>query len=141
MGGGVIERMQRIYADRVVGQLVRYIVAGGLTTLFYAGVYAALAGSGATSEQVANVAGYLAAMLSGYVIHSRWSFRGHGAAASKASWRFVLVSLLSYASNTAWVWVLTDDAMLAGPWWWPLIPVALVTPLVNFTLNRLWVFG
>jgi hypothetical protein len=31
--------------------------------------------------------------------------------------------------------------MLAGPWWWPLIPILFVTPLVTFSLNRLWVFA
>ena len=55
--------------------------------------------------------------------------------------RFFAVSLVSYAMNSLWVWLLTDDAMLAGPWWWPLIPVLFVTPLVTFALNRVWVFA
>lgn len=125
----------------VLGQLVRFGISGGIATLLYAVVYSPLAGFGITSEQVANVAGYLVAVASGYVLHSTWSFRGHGAAATRTSWRFFLVSLISYALNTLWVWLFTDDAMLAGPWWWPLIPVVLVTPLVTFVLNRVWVFG
>jgi hypothetical protein len=31
--------------------------------------------------------------------------------------------------------------MLNGAWWWPLIPILFVTPLITFALNRLWVFG
>ncbi|MCM8732228.1 GtrA family protein [Hephaestia sp. GCM10023244] len=122
------------------GQLVRFGISGGIATLLYALVYSPLAGLGITSEQVANIAGYLVAVASGYVLHSKWSFRGHGGAATQTSWRFFLVSLISYAMNTFWVWLLTDDAVLAGPWWWPLIPVLFVTPLVTFALNRVWVF-
>jgi putative flippase GtrA len=122
-------------------QLVRFGIAGGLATVCYAVVYSPLAALEITSEQVANICGYLVAMLSGYVLHSKWSFRGHGASATSSMPKFFAVSLVSYAVNTFWVWLLTDDAMYAGPWWWPLIPIVLVTPLVTFALNRLWVFA
>ncbi|MBD8547638.1 GtrA family protein [Sphingomonas sp. CFBP 8760] len=122
-------------------QLFRFAIAGGITTALYTIVYSPLAKYRVTSEQVANLAGYLVAMLAGYVIHSRWSFRGHGADMRQTTIRFFLVSLISYAINTGWVFLLTDDAMLAGPWWWPLVPVLFVTPLVIFALNRLWVFA
>ncbi len=121
-------------------QLVRFGIAGGLATLCYAIVYSPLAGLKLTSEQVANFAGYLVAMLTGYLLHSRWSFRGHGAAVARTGPRFFAVSLVSYGANTFWVWLLTDDAILAGPWWWPLVPILFVTPLVTFALNRFWVF-
>ncbi len=121
-------------------QLVRFGIAGGLATVCYAIVYSPLAAFKITSEQVANVAGYLFAMLSGYLLHSKWSFRGHGASARSAAPKFFAVSLVSFAVNTFWVWLLTDDAAMAGPWWWPLVPIVFVTPLVTFALNRLWVF-
>ncbi|WP_231031576.1 GtrA family protein [Sphingomonas sp. IC-56] len=125
----------------LLGQLIRFVIAGGITTGLYTLVYSPLAGLGITSEQVANICGYLVAMTSGYLLHSKWSFRGHGAEASKTSWRFFTVSLVSFGLNTMFVWILTDDAMLAGPWWWPLVPILFVTPLVTFALNRFWVFG
>lgn len=124
----------------VFWQLVRFGLAGGLATVCYAIVYSPLAAFKITSEQVANVAGYLVAMLSGYVLHSKWSFRGHSASTKASAPKFFAVSLVSYAVNTLWVFLLTDDAMAAGPWWWPLVPIVFVTPLVTFALNRLWVF-
>ena len=127
--------------SEMLGQLVRFGIAGGLATLLYTAVYSPLAGLGIASEQVANFAGYVVAVLSGYLLHSRWSFRGHGVGARQTTTRFFLVSLISYAINTAWVWLLTADTMLAGAWWWPLIPVLFVTPLITFVLNRYWVFG
>ncbi|UVO50797.1 GtrA family protein [Sphingomonas sp. SUN019] len=129
-----------VRAKETFGQLVRFGIAGGLATLCYAAVYSPLAATKLTSEQVANIFGYLVAVLVGFWLHSRWSFRGHGASATKTGPRFFAVSLLSYGANTFWVWLLTDDAVMAGPWWWPLIPILFVTPLVTFSLNRLWVF-
>lgn len=122
-------------------QLVRFGIAGGLATVLYAMVYSPLAGLRITSEQVANVCGYLVAMGGGYFLHSRWSFRGHTASARSSMPRFFAVSLVSFGVNTFWVWLLTDDAMFAGAWWWPLVPIVFVTPLVSFALNRLWVFA
>lgn len=133
--------MESLVESGLLGQLIRFVIAGGITTGLYTLVYSPLAGFGVTSEQVANICGYLVAMTSGYLLHSKWSFRGHGAEASKTSWRFFVVSLVSFGLNTIFVWILTDDAMLAGPWWWPLVPILFVTPLVTFALNRFWVFS
>ena len=64
-------------------------------------------------------------------MHSKWSFRGHVASAKSSAPKFFAVSLVSYGANTFWVWLLTDDAMFAGPWWWPLVPIVfLVLPSV-----------
>ena len=135
-----VARLHEWRRSEAAGQLVRFVVAGGVTTGLYTAVYSPLAGFGWTSEQVANFAGYLVAVVSGYLLHSRWSFRGHGAGVGETSWKFLAVSLFSYGANTFWVWLLTDDAMWAGPWSWPLLPILFVTPLATFLLNRLWVF-
>lgn len=137
----IYRRVQMMRASGMLGQLIRFGIAGGITTALYSAVYSPLAAYQITSEQVANICGYLVAMASGWLIHGKWSFRGHGAQASQTTWRFFVVSLVSFGMNTFFIWVLTDDAMLAGPWWWPLIPVLFVTPLVTFALNRIWVFG
>lgn len=136
----VLRRMEQVRRHAAAGQLARFVVAGGLTTALYTLVYSPLAGFKLASEQVANLAGYLVAVVTGYLLHSNWSFRGHGGEAKQTTLRFFAVSLFSYGANTFWVWLLTDDAVLNGPFWWPLIPVLFVTPLLTFTLNRLWVF-
>jgi putative flippase GtrA len=123
-------------------QLVRFGLAGGIATALYAVVYSSLAKFQITSPQIANVCGYLAAVVTGYFLHSNWSFRGHGSRdnPSGTSLRFFVVSLVSYGLNAFFIFLLTDSRMLNGPWWWPLIPILFVTPLVTFTLNRQWVF-
>jgi putative flippase GtrA len=123
-------------------QLIRFGMVGGFVTGLQAIVYSPLAKYQITSPQVANLCGYLVAMVAGYVLHSRWSFRGHGSRDNprRTTIRFFIVSLISYALNALFVFILTDRGMLHGPWWWPLIAFFLVTPIVTFSLNRLWVF-
>jgi putative flippase GtrA len=127
----------------LLGQLIRFGLVGGFVTGLYAIVYSPLAKFGIVTPQIANLAGYFVAMVTGYVLHSRWSFRDHGARdnTSRTTSRFFAVSLVSLALNAMFVFILTDPHMLAGPWWWPLIPILFVTPLVTFSLNRLWVFA
>ena len=126
----------------VLGQLIRFGMVGGFVTGLYALVYSPLAKFQLTSPQVANFCGYLAAMVTGYVLHSRWSFRGHGSRDNvrRTTSRFFLVSLVSLGLNALFVFILTDSMALGGPWWWPLIPILFVTPAVTFVLNRQWVF-
>ena len=125
------------------GQLIRFGLVGGFTTGLYALVYSPLAKFEITSPQVANICGYLVAMATGYVLHSRWSFRGHGSRdnVARTTSQFFLVSLVSFGLNATFIFVLTDSRMLDGEWWWPLLPIVFVTPLIIFALNRRWVFG
>ncbi|MFT3975890.1 MAG: GtrA family protein [Sphingomonas bacterium] len=131
-------------------QLVRFGITGGMATLLYAVVYWPIAtyaqkawplANSATWPVVANLLGYLVAMLSGYVMHSKWSFRGHGERDNlvRTGGRFFIVSLVSLGLNTFFVWLLTGP--MHGPTWWPLVPIVFVTPLVTFGLNRVWVFA
>ncbi len=85
--------------------------------------------------------GFAAAVLFGYVIHSRWSFRGHGRRGdlTRTGSRFVAVSLVSFGLNSFWVWLLVRQLDL--PLWAPYPLVLGVTPLVVFALNRRWVFS
>ena len=141
-GPNVIGRiMQGGSTAAVIGQLWRYAVTGGFVTALAALVYWVLATWTSMAPLLANVAGYLVAVAIGYVMHSRWSFRGHGRRdnLARTTTRFFLVSLVSLGLNSLWVWVLTG--LLAGPTWWPVLPMLFVTPLVTFALNRRWVFA
>jgi putative flippase GtrA len=124
----------------VAGQLVRYALTGGLASIVNIGVYWVLALRG-MDPNLAWALGYVAAVMVGYVVHSRWSFRGHGRRdnLARTGGRFVLVSLISFALNQFWVWLLVQVWDL--PLWAPYPLVLGVTPLVIFALNRKWVFS
>lgn len=120
-------------------QLLRFVVSGATVTALGVGVYAIVALLLRWHPQLGNVLAYVVAMATGYVMHSRWSFRDHGGERTHATKaRFVIVSLISYALNSFWVWLLfthLDWGRAA-----PIVPMLFVTPAVTFLLNRQWVF-
>jgi putative flippase GtrA len=90
---------------------------------------------------MANVTGYLAAVMIGYVTHSAFTFRGQGggdAGHAARGVKFVAVSLLSYALNALWVFLCVTH--MKWPEWSPIPAMIFVTPAVMFGLNRQWVF-
>ena len=125
----------------IAAQLFRFVISGGLVTALGVAVYALVALVLQWHPQLGNLLAYLTAAGTGYVLHSRWSFRGHGRRGNLARTgsRFVIVSLLGLGLNSFWVWVLTEPLALSPAW--PILPMLFVTPLVTFTLNRQWVFA
>ena len=132
MQGGVSE---------LFGQLFRYALTGGFVTALGIGVYLIAATLFDVPPLLANVLAYAVCVAVGYVIHSRLSFKGHGRRdnVARTTSRFFVVSLVSFALNSLFVWILTGP--MQGPDWWPTIPMLFVTPLVTFGLNRKWVFA
>ena len=123
----------------VVGQLLRFLVSGGIVTALGVGVYALVALGLRWHPQLGNFLAYVTAVATGYLLHSRWSFRDHGGERGGGTLaRFVTVSLISLGLNSFWVWLLTEPFHLSPAW--PIVPMLFVTPLVTFTLNRQWVF-
>lgn len=123
----------------IVGQLLRFLISGGIVTALGVAVYALVALVLRWHPQLGNFLAYATAMATGYLLHSRWSFRDHGSERGGGTMaRFVTVSLLSLALNSLWVWLLTEPLRLSPAW--PILPMLFVTPLVTFTLNRQWVF-
>ena len=122
------------------GQLVRFGLVGGLSTVVYAVIYWPLA-TYVIHPVLAVVVAFVVAASVGYVLHSGWSFRGHGRRETgRTQLKFVLVQGFGMLLNAAFTWVLTGP-LVGGPTWWPLVPAVLVTPFATFALNRRWVFG
>ena len=124
---------------RLLGQLMRFAVTGAFVTALGVGVYALVALVFRWHPQLGNFLAYVVAVASGYFMHSQWSFRGHGSDRTHATKvRFAIVSIISYALNSFWVWLLFNYLDLGRAA--PIAPMLFVTPAVTFTLNRQWVF-
>lgn len=125
----------------LLAQIVRYALVGGFVTVIGAGAYWIAAEPLGYPPLAAGVLAYLVSMALGYVLHSRFSFRGHGEGGQDGvrSMRFVIVSLISFGINEFWIWLLTG--WWAGATWWPIPAMVFVTPLIVFALNRKWVFA
>lgn len=119
-------------------QLLRFGGVGGLATGVH--VLCALAARQglALSEQQANLAGFVAAVLVSYVGHGRYTF-GVGLQSAPQFLRFVLLSLLGLATSSATVWAITG--WLGFGFVAAMIVVAVVVPGMSFVAMRLWVFA
>lgn len=122
-------------------ELVRFVIAGLIVTLFSASIYLAIASALGVHPLLANCAAYLAGVLLGYRLHFHWTFRTRTMMRSGAhgSGRFLIGSLSGLLLNTLWTWLFTN--FLDGPTWLPILPMTMVTPWVSFKLNQRWVFG
>ena len=126
------------YRD-LFGQMVRFGLTGGLLTILVAAGYWIVATPLGVEPMLALTLVFLVFTGLGYVLHSRFSFRGHGSRGANRTMRFFAVNVLGFLSNQFFVWLLVKE--LGGPTWWPVIPILFVTPLITFALNRQWVFG
>ena len=130
-----------LHPDRrkILGQLARFVVSGAFVTALGVGVYVLVAIVFRWHPQLGNFLAYVVAVTTGYFMHSSWSFRGHGAERTHGTkLRFVIVSVVSYALNSFWVWLLFTHLQLGREA--PIAPMLFITPLVTFVLNRQWVF-
>lgn len=127
----------------VLGQLIRFGISGGISTVVYSAVYLPLADHVLARgwAVLAVPPAFLVAVTVGFFLHSAWSFKGHGTRenSGKQHAKFVLVQLFGLLLNAAFTWTMTG--LMHLPNWAPLIPVVTVIPLVTFTINRQWVFG
>lgn len=126
------------FPNKTFGQLVRFAIVGFSLAALYSAVYSVLA-KYVMTPVLAVVVAFLVSVSIGFVAHSRWSFRGHGAAEDhQLKVKFLIVQFVGFLLNIAFTWVLTGP--MHGPIWWPLVPAIFVTPLATFALNKRLVF-
>jgi putative flippase GtrA len=126
-------------SNETFGQLVRFAIVGLSLAALYSAIYWYLA-TYVIAPVLAVAIAFIVAVSIGFVLHSRWSFRGHGMREDRRMRvKFFVVQFSGFLLNEAFTWVLTGP--LHGPTWWPLVPAILVTPLATFLFNRQWVFS
>ncbi|MCM8557946.1 GtrA family protein [Sphingomicrobium sediminis] len=123
----------------VAVQVLRYAVAGFGITAAFSLAYWIVAHWVDPNVSLAIV--FIVFNFVSYLIHGRFSFRGHGARDNpgKRNARFLTVNLAGFALNQFWVWLLVKE--LGGETWWPTIPFLFVTPWLTFALHRKWVYA
>lgn len=128
-------------ANEVHAQIVRYGISGVALTLLYSAIYWTTAEPLHVHPLLANTLAFLITVAIGYVVHSRWSFRGHGSRDRPvlAYAKFFLVNIAGYAQNSFWVWLIVQQLDLSVPL--SIVPMVFITPWVAFWLNRHWTFG
>jgi putative flippase GtrA len=89
----------------VVEQVIRFGLVGGFVTLVGGAAYYFPATYLGVAPLLANFFAYAIAMVLGYVLHSTFSFKGHGSRDNpvQRTGRFLVVSLVSLALNSLFV--------------------------------------
>jgi putative flippase GtrA len=120
--------------------MIRYGASGGLLAGLYSAIYWILAAPCAIPALLANTIAFLANLAAGWLLHSRWSFRGHGLPGKPhiAYARFLAVNLAGYGLNSLWVWLIVERMGAAAAL--AILPIVFVTPILSFFLNRIWIF-
>jgi putative flippase GtrA len=135
---GHARRAQQVLAHPASRQLMRYIIAGLIVTWFAATVYSVLVLKH-IGPYLANVGSTATGLVTGYFIHSRWSFKGGRKDSETLQLgRFLIAAAIAFAINNFWIWLTVQQLGLP-----PLAPVPLMmaaTPVLSFLLNRYWVF-
>lgn len=125
-----------------VMQLVRFGIAGGISTLIYSAVYLPLTAWVLPHAQAvwAVPPSFLVAVTCGFFLHSRWSFKGQGAHSSGPAQpvKFVGVQASGMALNALITWIGT--ALMGLDPWVPLLPAVALATIVTFLLNKYLVF-
>jgi putative flippase GtrA len=120
-------------------QLIRFALVGFFLAADYSAIYWYLA-TYVMAPMLAVVIAFLVSVSVGFVLHSRWSFRGHGRREdNRLKVKFLAVQSFGFLLNEIFTWVLTGP-LVHGQTWWPLVPAILVTPFATFALNRQLVF-
>ena len=115
-------------------QYGRFLLVGVAATVVHVLVYAGAVEYLALRPLVANALRFAVAVQVSFFGHRRWTFR----AASGSRGRFWAVAILGFAVNSLFVRLVTVNLGLAYYWAIPLI--GGVTPVLTFTLSKLWAF-
>src|SRR3954447_8164940 len=95
------------FPHKTFGQLVRFAIVGFALAVVYSAIYWYLA-TYVMAPVLAVVIAFAVSVTIGFVLHSRWSFRGHGKREDHAMRvKFFLVQGSGFLLNEAFTWVLT----------------------------------
>ena len=135
-------QIESLRENPLVGQLVRFGIAGVITTAIYAVVYLPLTHFVFEQRHAVYAVpfAFLVAVTVGFFLHSRWSFKGHGSRdpGRMQHVKFVCVQASGVLLNALITWIGT--AKLGYPAWVPLLPAVACATVFTFFLNRQLVF-
>jgi putative flippase GtrA len=139
----IIRQIDSLRASGMLGQLIRFGIAGGLSTIIYLAVFLPLTHwvfLGAKAVYAVPPA-FAVAVTAGYFMHSRWSFKGHGTRepGGHQQLKFVAVQGSGVALNALVTWIGT--AHFGFPAWVTVLPAVGLATIFTFILNRWLVFG
>jgi putative flippase GtrA len=119
-----------------LGRLIRYGITGGLTACLYFGTVVAAVEIFNMGPLPASILGQIVTIVAAYYGHALFSFQVKPDRFYFA--RFVFITLTAILLNIAVVWGMS--VLLAVPYGFAILLVAILVPLYSYLCNRFWVF-
>jgi len=119
------------------GRLLRYAASGGASASTHFGVCLLVAELLHVRPVAASTVGFVASVAVSYTLQHAWVFRS-AATHAVAGARFLTVTAVAFALNTAVLWLGTE--VLHDPY--PIVQASalIAIPIVNYALNSRWTF-
>lgn len=123
-----------------VWQFVKFVICGGIVTVFATALYLIFAELIKLDQYLANGISWVLAVSLGFFLHSSWTFSETKVRDKpQALVKFFSASFGTMLINMFWIWLLVDQIHLDT--WTPAVPMFAVTPFATFAINKLWVFS
>ena len=139
----ILKQIDQWRESGLLGQLIRFGIAGGISTLIYSAVYLPLTAWVFLDKRAVYAVpfAFAIAVTAGFFLHSRWSFKGHGTRdpGGVQQVKFVMVQASGMGLNAVITWIGT--ALLGYQPWVPLLPAIGLATIFTFILNRWLVFA
>ena len=135
------------YSDiaRIVHQYTKFGTIGVVATLVHIGIFVALIEVLNIWEVFANFLAFCIAVGVSFIGHSQWTFKKYKASSekqhqiNKSSFiKFWIVSLSGLIINTVVVFLVTETWQVS--YYYAIVFMVTVTPLLIFTASKVWVF-
>lgn len=124
----------------LVVQYFKFGTVGGIATITHIGLFAALIELVDMPPLGANGLAFSLAVFISFFGHSRWTFskESRRRALPNAFLCFMIVALFGLGLNSAIVYLVID--LMAFHYIFAIMVMVSATPLILFTLNKLWAF-
>ena len=118
-------------------RVIRYVIVGGGVTLFYTFLTVGLlSGHVVDDPTFASAIASLVTLPISFLVHRAITYAD--VASERAQWtRFAIIAVSNFALN---IGLMKAIDLLHWPYWIALIIGWVLIPLVNYTINALWVF-
>ena len=116
----------------------KFAIVGVANTLLDMGVFWLLSVLLGINPYISQVISYSCGMLNSYIFNRSWTFRSQAKFFSPALLRFIILNLIMLGISTGLLFVLLD--ILAVPKIIAKVGATIITLVISFVVNRLWVF-
>lgn len=121
-----------------IKNILKFGIVGVFSTIIHSTIYLIGIKQTALDAQVANLIGYLSAVIFSYFSHKFWTFSQPARSHSFSSiTKFFVASTFSLGLNSFWVYLLSSTHI---PTHFAVVGFLFFTPIITFVLLRFWVF-